>query len=134
MDAPSPAISFGRLLRQYRRAAGLTQETLAEQAGYSAIYLRKLERGERRPLLVTVNVLADALQLDAAEREALQLAARRAAEPVAPARPPAPSQPPSEDEPLPPLVGRAHERARLEQHLFRQSLPLLLLAGEPGIG
>src|SRR5579885_1303256 len=42
MDAQSSAVSFGRLLRQYRRAAGLTQETLAEQAGYSAIYLRKL--------------------------------------------------------------------------------------------
>ncbi len=134
MDAQSSAVSFGRLLRQYRRAAGLTQETLAEQAGYSAIYLRKLERGERRPLLVTVNVLADALQLDAEEREAFQLAARQAAEPSAPARPASPGQPSSEDTSLLPLVGRAHELTRLEQHLARQSVPLLLLAGEPGIG
>jgi tetratricopeptide (TPR) repeat protein len=133
MDAQPPAISFGRLLRQHRRAAGLTQEALAEQAGYSAVYLRKLERGERRPLLVTVNVLADALQLDAEKREAFQLAARQSAE-AAPSRPAMQNQPASEDESLLRLVGRAHELARLEQHLTRRASPLLLLAGEPGIG
>ncbi|HEX6779361.1 MAG TPA: AAA family ATPase, partial [Ktedonobacterales bacterium] len=159
MDAQSPALSFGRLLRQYRRAAELTQEALAEQAGYSAIYLRKLERGERRPLPVTVNVLADALRLDAQEREAFHLAARRSDESGAPVHLAGPSESPSAEESLLALVGRAQEVAALEQHLTRQAAPtaagacgnpvpalspsartsrstapLFLLAGEPGIG
>ncbi len=132
MNGSSSTLSFGRLLRHYRRAAGLTQEGLAEQAGYSAIYLRKLERDERRPLPVTVEVLADALQLASGERAALQGAAQRSNLP-----------PPQERashhsiqayEALPPLVGRAHELAWLKRQLSNGASRLLVLAGEPGIG
>ena len=41
--------SFGRCLRQYRMAAGLTQEALAERAGLGIRSLQHLERGETRP-------------------------------------------------------------------------------------
>ncbi len=39
---------FGELLRQHRRAAGLTQEALAERTGLSIRGLSDLERGARQ--------------------------------------------------------------------------------------
>jgi tetratricopeptide (TPR) repeat protein len=129
MDAGPPE-SFSQLLKRYRRAAELTQEALAERAGYSAVYLRKLEKGERLPLAFTVEALAGALDLTPSERASLQAAARRS--PVAPSSPRA-SQPPAGAS-LPPLAGRAPELALLKRHLAGAGPPLLLLAGEPGIG
>lgn len=67
---------FGRQLWRLRRAAGLTQEALARRAGYSAVYIGMLERGERAPLPATVDVLAGALALAADEHAALHVAAR----------------------------------------------------------
>ncbi|WP_344441597.1 helix-turn-helix transcriptional regulator, partial [Kitasatospora nipponensis] len=55
---------FGELLRELRRAAGLTQEELAEAAGVSARSVRELERGRRgRPQRRTVEQLVSALGL-----------------------------------------------------------------------
>ncbi|HEU5368872.1 MAG TPA: AAA family ATPase, partial [Ktedonobacterales bacterium] len=129
MDAASSE-SFGRLLKQFRRSAELTQEALAERAGYSAIYLRKLERGERFPLAFTVEALADALDLTPTERARLQAAARLAP-PVRQARQAAAA--PAGDA-LPPVAGRAPELALLRRHLAEDGPPLLMLVGEPGIG
>ena len=129
MDAASSE-SFGRLLKQYRRSAELTQEALAELAGYSAVYLRKLERGERFPLAFTADALADALHLSPPERDRLQMAAQRspsARRPRQVAASPAGGA-------LAPLVGRTPELRVLKQHLAGKGTPLLLLAGEPGIG
>ena len=125
--------SFGLLLKRYRRAAGLTQETLAERAGYSTTYLSKLERGERQPLPFTIEALADALGLTPDERAALAHAAQPA---PASSLGRLPSLRTSADEregPLP-LVGRANELALLHHHLAGEGPPLLLLLGEPGIG
>jgi transcriptional regulator with XRE-family HTH domain len=45
--------SFAHLLRQYRTAAGLTQQELAERAGLSARGVQDLERAIRRtPILI----------------------------------------------------------------------------------
>ncbi|MFI9274097.1 ATP-binding protein [Kitasatospora sp. NPDC052896] len=53
---------FGEILRECRRAAGLTQEELAEAAGLSARSVRDLERGRRgRPQRRTVELLVAAL-------------------------------------------------------------------------
>ena len=41
-------VTFGALLRQHRRAAGLTQEALAERAGVTAQAISALDRGIRR--------------------------------------------------------------------------------------
>jgi tetratricopeptide (TPR) repeat protein/transcriptional regulator with XRE-family HTH domain len=58
------AASFGKLLRQYRRAAGLTQARLAELSGVSAQAISMLERGTRMyPRQDTVELLAEALEL-----------------------------------------------------------------------
>ncbi len=48
--------SFGVLLKEYRLAAGLTQEALAERAGLSARNIQNLERGENHPLADTARV------------------------------------------------------------------------------
>jgi predicted ATPase/DNA-binding XRE family transcriptional regulator len=50
--------TFGELLGRYRRAAGLTQEALAERAGLGVRTIQGLERGESKPLRDT------ALRLD----------------------------------------------------------------------
>src|SRR5688572_7410294 len=70
--------AFGALLARHRRAAGLTQEELAERAGLSTRGVSDLERGARqRPQVETVRLLATALALPDADRAALLAAARR---------------------------------------------------------
>src|SRR5215213_8764131 len=105
---------FGVLLRRYRTAAGLTQEELAERAGLSLRGISDLERGARRtPHLVTVGMLADALNLGPADRQELLAAARAGT--VAVAYPAAPMGPAPLPIPLPvpltPLIGREREVA-----------------------
>jgi predicted ATPase/DNA-binding XRE family transcriptional regulator len=122
--------SFGDLLRRYRLAAGLTQEELAAQAGLSVRGLSDLERGARRaPRRDTVLLLSEALQLPAAERTRLEAAARQR---IAPASGGSMSSPPPSAPPFP-FVGRAQELALLD-HLLTDGPPVLLVAGEPGIG
>lgn len=71
-------LAFGDLLRHYRDAAGLTQEELAERAGLSLNAIGLLERRARhRPRAYTVNRLAEALALDAADRTRFESAARQ---------------------------------------------------------
>jgi predicted ATPase/DNA-binding XRE family transcriptional regulator len=73
---------FGELLREFRLAANLSQETLAEQAGVSVSGISALERGTRRaPHRDTVALLATALELPAADRRRLQDAAVRISPP-----------------------------------------------------
>src|ERR671932_2232176 len=68
---------FAVLLQQYRQAAGLSQEELAERAGLSARGISDLERGVRRsPYPATVRRLVEALSLDDAERATLLAAVR----------------------------------------------------------
>jgi tetratricopeptide (TPR) repeat protein/transcriptional regulator with XRE-family HTH domain len=74
--AHTPA--FGRLLKQFRVAAGLTQEELAERAGLSPKSIGDLETGRRRtPRRDTLALLTEALHLTADERTALEATARR---------------------------------------------------------
>jgi transcriptional regulator with XRE-family HTH domain len=76
------AAPFGTLLRRYRGARGLTQAGLAERSGLSVQAISVLERGARRaPRTTTIELLAQALTLDASEREALHAAARDGAPP-----------------------------------------------------
>jgi predicted ATPase/transcriptional regulator with XRE-family HTH domain len=74
------APAFGALLKRYRLAAGLSQETLADRAGMSANGIGALERGDRRtPRRETLALLADALDLSAEQRRAFSAAALRPA-------------------------------------------------------
>src|ERR1700753_17067 len=58
------AIAFGRALREARRAAGLSQENLAERADSDRTYPSLLERGLRTPSFAVIISLAEALKLD----------------------------------------------------------------------
>jgi predicted ATPase/transcriptional regulator with XRE-family HTH domain len=70
--------AFGTLLREFRLAAGLSQEVLAERARLSTEGISVLERGVRKaPYRETVALLARALSLSAPQRERLEAAAVR---------------------------------------------------------
>ena len=115
------APTSGQLLRRYRRLARLTQEELADRSGYSANYIGKLERDQRQPPLVAIERLAGVLGLGTTQRDELQ-AARSYHGTL-------------EMEPgLAPLVGRGLELIQVGRHLAGREPPVLLLAGEPGIG
>ena len=108
-----------------RRAAGLSQEELAEQAGLSRRGISDLERGQRRsPHPATVRQLAAALKLDAAQHAALLASARP--EPTA-ALPPL-----ALPIPLTSFIGRESEVAEVRRLL--RSIRLLTLTGTGGIG
>jgi tetratricopeptide (TPR) repeat protein/transcriptional regulator with XRE-family HTH domain len=121
---------FADLLRTARRAAGLTQEELAERAGISVRALRKLESGAiQTPRRDTVALLTAALGLREPEQAAFAQAARRPRHRPSPQLGKLVASAPER-----PLVGRAPELTRLASHLAGEGPPLLLLAGEPGIG
>jgi transcriptional regulator with XRE-family HTH domain len=61
--------SFGKLLRELRVAAGLSQEQLAERARLSSGAISTLERSARRaPQHQTLLLLAEALRLEPSGR------------------------------------------------------------------
>lgn len=77
-------LSFGPRLRRHRERAGLTQLSLAEQAGISLAAIRDLEQGRSRsPRPSSVQALVTALGLGPADRATLlELAVRARPEPV----------------------------------------------------
>src|SRR6476469_4124915 len=80
LQSPEPGpVQFGEVLRNHRRAAGLTQEELAERAGVSPRSISGLERGEgATPRRDTVAQLVQALGLDGPQRAEFQsMVARR---------------------------------------------------------
>ena len=78
IELPVAANCFGALLRQYRLAIGLTQESLAQRAGLSVHGVHKLEVGVTHPYRDTAQRLIAALQLGAADEARLRSAARPA--------------------------------------------------------
>src|SRR5580693_10058371 len=67
---------LGALVREHRRAAGLTQRQLANRSGLSVAAVRDLEQGRsRRPRAGSLAGLARALGLD--DRQSAELAAAR---------------------------------------------------------
>src|SRR5215472_9355567 len=77
--------TFGIRLRDYRLAANLTQEELAERAGLSVEAVGALERGDRRsPRPSTIESLSRALKLDARQRDAFIAAGQGKPAPEAP--------------------------------------------------
>jgi predicted ATPase/transcriptional regulator with XRE-family HTH domain len=141
--------AFGALLRNHRRAAGLTQAELAERAGLSWRGVNDLERGARRtPHRDTLARLVAALDLTGDERAALEAAARRPA-----ALAPAVSLVAAEREgfhhlPIPraPLPDRRVDSALIGREAEWQTLmgawakasrgqaAMVMLSGEAGIG
>lgn len=52
---------FGIALREFRKAAGVTQEELAFQSGYHPTYIGQLERGKKSPSLRTIMKFSEVL-------------------------------------------------------------------------
>ena len=77
-DATSPE-SLGLPAGPRRRVPGLRRSELASLAGISVEYLVRIEQGrDHNPSISVVNALADALRLDADERDQLRNLAKRA--------------------------------------------------------
>ena len=128
---------FGKLLKRFRLAAGLSQEELAERAGLSPRGVSDLERGARtQPRPSTVRLLADGLGLSDAERTAFLSAAHGGTQ-VAGAgdKPLATSESPHNLPGQPnPLLGRERELAQLVALLRRDDVRLVTITGPGGIG
>ena len=58
---------FGRVLREVRKAQGLSQEELAHRSGYHPTYIGQLERGKKSPSLRTIESLATVLKTSGSE-------------------------------------------------------------------
>jgi transcriptional regulator with XRE-family HTH domain len=138
-------VTFGRWLRQRRRALDLTQEELARSAGCALDTIKKIETEARRPSRQLAERLANCLDLAPAARPAFVRAARgqlRVGQLARPAETDAIEQPPK------PRAGRAtpHSTRLLERELYLRAGAELLenaaagrgalvfLGGEAGIG
>jgi predicted ATPase/DNA-binding XRE family transcriptional regulator len=121
--------AFGELLREFRAAAGLTQEDVATLAGLSARGISDLERGARRsPHPTTVRRLAAAIGLLDEDRLALEAAAHQCRAPTR-RRSTADRGLPT---PFTSLVGRADELVQIRSAL--RGSRLITLTGVGGIG
>ncbi len=129
--------ALGELLKQYRLAAGLTQEELAERARISVRAIGDLERGARRtPHKDTLRLLAEALGLSEDDRallfEAVRASRRARSAFLSAAQAPAP--PKGFPVTLTPLIGREREEAAIAHLLLQDDVRLLTLTGPAGIG
>jgi predicted ATPase/DNA-binding XRE family transcriptional regulator len=119
-------------LRDFRVAAQLTQEELADHAGLSPRGISDLERGVRRvPRLATLRRLSEALQLDTEDRAVLEAAARAASRPAR-QRVVAAAAQRSWPGPSTGFIGRTRELRELG--LALRAHRLVTLAGTGGIG
>ncbi|MBF4490069.1 helix-turn-helix transcriptional regulator [Psychrobacter sp. N25K4-3-2] len=60
-------IKFGQRIRELRKARNLSQEQLAELTGFHRNYIGMIERGERNPALVNIEIFANAFGLNLSE-------------------------------------------------------------------
>ena len=58
---------FGNRVRELRKAAGFSQESLADLCGLDRTYIGGIERGERNVSLRNIEVIARALKVSISE-------------------------------------------------------------------
>lgn len=66
-DATAVREGFGRSVREFRRAAGVSQEALGHAASLDRTYISGIERGLRNPTLEIIVRIAAALGCTASE-------------------------------------------------------------------
>lgn len=54
---------FGQRLAALRRAAGISQEALADRCGFARSYMSRIERGRGNPSLDAIETLAGGLKV-----------------------------------------------------------------------
>lgn len=138
------AYAFGAWLKQRRHELDLTREELARRASCSAVTIRKIEEGGRRPSKQMAEALANVFSIPAEERagfvafaRAGQVAESASAVSSASARTPwrrRARSPTNVPVPLTSLIGREREVAAVINYLLRDELRLVTLSGPPGIG
>ena len=136
-EGESGAATFGALLREFRLAAGLSQEALAERARMSPGGVSVLERGIRRaPYRETVALLAEGLALSSGDRDRLEAAAARPAQPRRRGTIVTGELPPRRTTNLPSeptrCIGRDADAAEIVALLG--TAPLVTLVGPGGVG
>jgi predicted ATPase/transcriptional regulator with XRE-family HTH domain len=132
---------FGEWLRQRRDGLGLTRKEFAKRVGCSVSTLRKIENDERRPSGQIAELMANCLDIPAAEYSTFVRVARGELNvdrlfPVSKLVPrPGISSPKTNLPILPtPLVGRQREVDDLSRLLHDPQCRLLTLVGPGGIG
>ncbi len=137
MNTDEPA-SFGALLREFRLAKGLSQESLAGRARISTEAIGALERGDRMcPQRTTLSLLVGALDLETPDRLRLEAAAVKPSLPRKRTPRSAPLQPPPVERSNLPhalarFVGRSGEMTILLE-LIREHR-LVTITGVGGVG
>lgn len=58
---------FGKRVKEFRKAAGLTQEKFALKVGLDRTYISSLEAGKRNVALTNLEKIANGLELSIAE-------------------------------------------------------------------
>jgi len=144
-----PTPTFGALLKQLRKRAGMTQRDLAAALGYSDSLISGLEKAQRQPDVETVRshfIPALGLQDDHAMAVRLLECAAAARGERPPTPPPAPKAPPTHTvaasspsvRRLPALpvelIGRSALVNQLSNRLLGHGGRLLTLVGPPGVG
>nr|HMQ55534.1 helix-turn-helix domain-containing protein [Anaerolineae bacterium] len=141
-----PPTSFGLWLKERRKQLDLTQADLAKRIGCSVVTIRKIEADERRPSRQIAELLADCLEIAAAERVTFlkiartelrvdRLAEVSAAEPAGSVLAGSPASLTSSlPTPPTPLVGREPELATIARLLQDGQCRLLTLVGPGGVG
>lgn len=125
--------AFGSSLLRHRRAAGLTQEALAEASGVSVRALRDLEHGRARAAQRrSAEILADALKLRGDDREEFLRTAREERRRTTSTSMGAAGTASGLPSPVE-LVGRADELARLRS-VAADGGGTVVIVGPPGVG
>ncbi len=60
-------IKFGQRIRTLRKARSLSQEQLAELTGFHRNYIGMIERGERNPALINLEIFAKTFEMNLSE-------------------------------------------------------------------
>ncbi len=131
-------ITFGDWVRQRRRALDLTQAELADRVAYSAITVRRVEAGMRRPSKELVERLAHHLGVPDDEMAVFRRLGRRLVGPASDSLPPAFGDVIScarraVPYPLSEMVGRSSEESQVLSAL-RNGARLVTLSGPGGVG
>lgn len=57
-------VKFGERVRSLRKERKWSQEKLAEETGFHRTYIGMIERGERNPSLINIQVFAEAFEME----------------------------------------------------------------------